>query len=511
MRKRKEIQKVLRRSTLIRRGLPAVIIAFWVVMMAGLAYREGYLPFLGGPRRAPAPRSTKPSDTWMGIYTAAGSRVGFVNTTTFPDSRENTIGITTNITSQLDVNLLSMPMKISITGSAFLPMEKGIADFNFQVRSAEHTMRVAGVVKDGMLDASVFTAGEEIPLRFPVGDDLFIAGGMGSATVNVPSLRVGEEVLVDTFDPMTLSSGKARVKCVDEEVLEILGERVRTKVIVTNIQGLTSKAWVTDDEEVVRAETPLGLYLQKIAPEEALMSAKSEGAAPAETQAGADLIEAVAVKPSGKTPHRGATRMTVRLTSRGAQMPLSDDVQTVDGEQIAIATPAEPAGPVAVPDGMAEFLEGDALIQAGHPRIKEMAAQIVAGETDIWRKARRIHDWVFQNIEKVPVFSIPSALETLETRQGDCNEHAVLYTALARAAGVPARVACGLVWSDELQGFYYHAWPEVWAAKWVWVDPTFGQPVADATHIKLISGSIEQWPQLAPYIGQLQLEVIAVE
>jgi hypothetical protein len=490
--------------------LPAVIIGFWIAMMAGLAYREGYLPFLGGPRRAPAPRSTKPSDTWMGIYTSGGSRVGFVNTTTYPDTRENTVGISTNITSQLDVNLLSMPMKISITGSAFLPMEKGIAEFNFQVRSSEHTMRVAGAVKNGMLDASVFTAGEEMPLRFPVGEDLFIAGGMGSATLNVPSLRIGEEVLVDTFDPMTLSAGKARVKCTGEEVLEILGERVPTKIIVTDIQGITSKAWVTYDEEVVRAETPLGLYLEKIAPEEARMSAKPEDA-PSASQAGIDLIQSVAVKPAGKTPRRDATRMTVRLTHAGPQTPPSDDVQKVEGDRIVIAAPPEPAEPVAAPDGMAEFLGSDPLIQAGHPRIKEMAAQIVGGETDLWRKARKIHDWVFANIAKVPVFSIPSALETLETREGDCNEHAVLYTALARAAGVPAKVACGLVWSDELQGFYYHAWPEVWAGKWVWVDPTFGQPVADATHIKLIGGGIDRWPQLAAYIGQLELEVIEVE
>ena len=446
----------------------------------------------------------------MGIYTSGGSRVGFVNTTTFPDTRQDTVGITTNVTSQLDIDLLSMPMKIAITGSAFLPLEKGIAEFNFQVRSGEHMMRVAGAVKDGMLEGSVFTAGEEIPLRFAVGEDLFIAGGMGSATINVPLLRVGEEVLVDTFDPMTLSSGKARVKCVGEEDLELLGERVHTKVIVTDIQGISSKAWVTEDEEVVRAETPLGLYLQKISPEEALMSANAEGATD-KTSGSVDLIQSVAVKPAGKTPHRGATRMTVRMTQPGSRMPISDDVQVVEGEQISIVSPAEPAEPIAAPEDMAAFLVSDALIQADHPRIKQAAGEIVGGETDVWRKARKIHDWVFTNIEKVPVFSIPSALETLETREGDCNEHAVLYTALARAAGVPARVACGLVWSDDLQGFYYHAWPEVWAGKWVWVDPTFGQPVADATHIKLVSGSIEQWTQLAAYIGQLKLEVIEVK
>lgn len=491
--------------------MPAVIVGFWAVMMAALAYREGYLPFLGGPARASSPRSMKPSDTWMGIYTAAGSRVGWVNTTTFPDTRADTVGMTVNVASQLNLKLLATPLNISISGTAFLPQEKGIAEFNFQVRSAEHNMRVAGSVKDGVLEASVFTAGEELPLRFDVGEDLFIAGGMGATNVNVTSLRVGEEVLVDTFDPMTLSAGQARVKCIGEEELEILGERVKTKVIVTSVQGLTSKAWVTGDEEVVRAETPLGLYLQKISPEEGLRNTRKETGKPDDEGSGADLIQTVAVKPSGLTPRRGLTRMKLRLTHPGPQMPISDDVQNVEGNLVTITKPAEPAAPVAEPENMDEYLGGDAFIQSGHPKIRDMARQIVGDETGLWRKARLIHDWVFKNIEKVPVFSIPSALETLETREGDCNEHAVLFTALARAAGVPARVACGLVWSDELGGFYYHAWPEVWAGRWIWMEPTFGQPVADATHIKLLSGSLEKWPQLAAYLGQVEIEVLEAE
>ena len=38
---------------------------------------------------------------------------------------------------------------------------------------------------------------------------------------------------------------------------------------------------------------------------------------------------------------------------------------------------------------------------------------------------------------------MPSALETLKHRQGDCNEHAVLLTALARASGIPATYGSG--------------------------------------------------------------------
>ncbi len=109
------------------------------------------------------------------------------------------------------------------------------------------------------------------------------------------------------------------------------------------------------------------------------------------------------------------------------------------------------------------------------------------------------------------MISIPSALEVLEQRRGDCNEHTVLFTALARAAGLPTRIAIGIVWSDELEGFYYHAWPEVHLGDWIWMDPTLGQPVADATHIKLLNGGIASWPSLLPYLGRLEVEVLDVE
>jgi transglutaminase-like putative cysteine protease len=72
-------------------------------------------------------------------------------------------------------------------------------------------------------------------------------------------------------------------------------------------------------------------------------------------------------------------------------------------------------------------------------------------------------------------------------------------------------MAIGVVWSDELEAFAYHAWPEVWVGRWVWMDPTLGQPVADATHIKLASGGLESWPRVLAFLGRLRLEVVEVE
>ncbi len=105
--------------------------------------------------------------------------------------------------------------------------------------------------------------------------------------------------------------------------------------------------------------------------------------------------------------------------------------------------------------------------------------------------------------------SVPSALEVLETRRGDCNEHTVLYVALARAVGIPARTAAGLVYVDG--AFYYHAWPEVFLDGWVAVDPTFGQFPADAAHLRFTIGGLAQQAELIRLIGQLTLDVVETE
>jgi transglutaminase-like putative cysteine protease len=50
-------------------------------------------------------------------------------------------------------------------------------------------------------------------------------------------------------------------------------------------------------------------------------------------------------------------------------------------------------------------------------------------------------------LDKKPTVSLPSAREVLRTKVGDCNEHTALYVAMARAAGLPARIAVGLAYS----------------------------------------------------------------
>jgi transglutaminase-like putative cysteine protease len=105
--------------------------------------------------------------------------------------------------------------------------------------------------------------------------------------------------------------------------------------------------------------------------------------------------------------------------------------------------------------------------------------------------------------------SIPSAVDVLEHKVGDCNEHAVLAAALLRAAGVPARLAVGVVYFEGR--FYYHAWLEVYYGRWMAVDPLSGQIPADATHIRFLTGGLSRQSDMVRVIGRLKIEVVEFE
>ena len=102
----------------------------------------------------------------------------------------------------------------------------------------------------------------------------------------------------------------------------------------------------------------------------------------------------------------------------------------------------------------------------------------------------------------------------LRQREGDCNEHTYLFVALARAAGLPARIHVGLVYSgmDGQPGvFYYHAWPSVYVGEWVEMDPTLGQPTVDATHLSLVTGELADQLKLLGLFGRARVDIVGEE
>jgi transglutaminase-like putative cysteine protease len=128
-----------------------------------------------------------------------------------------------------------------------------------------------------------------------------------------------------------------------------------------------------------------------------------------------------------------------------------------------------------------------------HPDLRRLAERAAGKATGTWAASRRIAREVHGRLERVYGESRDRASEVLRAGKGDCTEHALLFVALARAAGIPARGVHGLVYANYGEGgpgLYWHAWAEVKVGdEWIQVDPTFDQDVADATHITLGRGT----------------------
>ncbi len=131
-----------------------------------------------------------------------------------------------------------------------------------------------------------------------------------------------------------------------------------------------------------------------------------------------------------------------------------------------------------------EDLMSTPFIQADHKEIVEQSGKIVANSDSDLEKVTKLVRWTSENIKNEMKDSF-TALSVLRSKNGECQSHANLYTALARSSKIPTWVVTGLVYSTDNVGFLYHAWAESYVNGWLAVDPTFKQVPADATHIKI--------------------------
>ena len=152
----------------------------------------------------------------------------------------------------------------------------------------------------------------------------------------------------------------------------------------------------------------------------------------------------------------------MRLRLDGADLSAPDmdgGAQRVDGDVLELRDPQALQAERADPDA-AHYLAPEPFIESDAPEIVAEAEAAVRGVTGTRERAERLTRYVNALLEKKPTISLPSAREVLRTKVGDCNEHTALYVAMARALGLPARIAVGMVYIHG--AFYYHAWPEVY-------------------------------------------------
>jgi hypothetical protein len=159
------------------------------------------------------------------------------------------------------------------------------------------------------------------------------------------------------------------------------------------------------------------------------------------------------------------------------------------------------------------------LVQSDDQEVVRMAKLVLPEEADQKVLAIALEKYVHTAV-KLKNFSqaFATAAEVARNPEGDCTEHAVLLAALARARGIPARVAIGLVYQPSTQCFAYHMWNELWIGqRWMPLDATLGRGGIGAAHLKLCDSNLAGaqayscFLPVAQVIGQIKVEILDVE
>ena len=193
------------------------------------------------------------------------------------------------------------------------------------------------------------------------------------------------------------------------------------------------------------------------------------------------------------------------LQEGGQSVEKSGEGRIVVRTGSAVAASGEPAKAEQLRES---YLKPADKIESDAPEMVAQARELATGKKDARETAQALSAWTAEWL-KDTVEDGGGALASLKGRSGNCQTHARLYTALARAAGIPTRFVSGLVY-QEGKGFLYHSWAESRLGDtWVAVDPTYNQLPADPTHLKFFEGHTpDDMTPIIAIIGRIRIKVL---
>ncbi|HKJ93729.1 MAG TPA: transglutaminase-like domain-containing protein [Longimicrobiales bacterium] len=506
-----------------KRVIGAAVLAVWVVVLGVHVRRQYFKPesamlALGAGTLAPGTYFyvVRMNDAAMGL---ASSRLD-----TVPD------GFLSEEVLTLDVPAMDTVHQAVVRTEVRLGSALQLRSFRFSLDSEIGRYRVEGTAAgDSLLDLSVTTGGRTQRSMVPLGGAV-LPGALPLRLAASGRMRVGQSYGARMFDPSTLAGRDTQVRVTARDTLIVPDSAVQEPAtgrwraagwdtvpawrVEESYGGVSVTSWLDQDGRIVKATSPLGFTLDRTTYELANQAWRGARGQASLASGYGTVIESTAIASNvDLSDARDRDTLAVRLSNvdlsgfdlAGGRQHLRGDTLVVRAER-ASALSADYRLPYRGGGEAADALGATPLIQSTDPRIEASAKKAVGGTTDPVLAARRLNDWVYHRLRKRITLSVPNATQVLEGGEGDCNEHTVLYVALARAVGLPARTAVGLVY---IRGrFYYHAWPEVWLGRWIAVDPTLGQFPADASHLRFINGGLARQVELIRLIGRLRLEVL---
>lgn len=431
---------------------------------------------------------------WMGVY-LRNEKIGYVETKVIEKQK----GF--EINQRMFIQVIMLGEKKTVTAQTIVNTDKNyrLKDFDFFLISPDQKIKLKGERKGKKLILSFRERKEEIDL----GETAFLPVTL-EAFLKEKKLKEGEKLTFRMFDPSVKQVSDATLWYKGKEKILFKKEEVEADVYEYIFAGISQRIFIKEGE-IIKEELPFDMVLLKETQEEAIKLGEKP----------IDLLFKYAIKPEGKNLKIGAKRVIYKLSNiniDNLDLEFANQKLLNKGDDYAVIEVIKPEikeiNRLNLDDKLKEFLKPSLFMQCENPEIIDTAKKWAYGKS-LTEKARNLLNKVFNYLSKEPSVTIPSALDVLHDKKGDCNEHSILYATLLRAIKIPSQIVVGLIYQEGY--FWYHAWTAVYLGEWIFTDPTYAEFPASPLHIMLKLGEIEKQAEVAPIVGRIKIEVIEVE
>jgi hypothetical protein len=470
-------------------------IAVFVVLLGGCSTQ--YFRDAGAP---PAPQAISLEqwphrDIWTGVV-FNGDKIGFSRRTLRPVGD----GLY-EIESEAAIRLrfLGVDKKVNLRALDRVRADLTLVSFRYEHEIDGSPLKVSGTADGKKLVLTIEASGSREESTLPLAEPLYPSSALSYLPV-LRGLAVGRSAHFSVFEGETQKLAEAEQEVLAWESSKLF-EGPAFK-LVTRLLGLETTTWIAAD----------GRPLLEIAMNGVLISGLEDEASARRYLVEASLnkrdsmVDFSLLRAGPLREPRTASRMEIVLDGvpEGFVLP-SDGGQACGNSKCVIDRTAPFAR-----DDPAKYLKATLAAPSNLGEIVSLSKTITGDANGEHEKISRLLAWMDQNIAKEAVDSF-TAVDVLRERRAECQGHAYLFAALARASGIPTRIVNGIVYSADHGGFLYHTWNEAWIASAGWqpVDATFSQAHADATHLKLIEGELPG--DLVPLVGLVgRIKVVSV-
>ncbi|MEO0116705.1 MAG: transglutaminase domain-containing protein [candidate division WOR-3 bacterium] len=443
-------------------------------------------------------QTLREDETWLGFY-LNGKKVGY----SFQKFQIGPKNFRFYNRAKMRLAMAGSVQELLTTTDCTTNPDFSIQGLRFDLIAPKQKVRINALVKENELYQEVFTEKGPRRTKISLEDKIYPSFALGKI-VHQKKLTPNKDYNFHIFEPILNKILLATVTVLGKEEVKI-GDSTylctKAKVVMANN---TSFYWIDTLGREIKEETPPQMLAIRESPQEALSQEKGEEAI--------DIISYFSIKVDTVIPKaQGLEYLKIQITGiKHSDFDLNLAEQKVISEDpliLEIRYPHLQEKPIPLPiNQQKEFLKPSLYIQSDDRDIINKAKEVKGGKEDAQEVAKKILFWVYEHLRKVPTASLPSAVDVLKSKEGDCNEHSILFAALCRAAGIPAKICVGLVY---FQGsFYYHAWNLVYLDRWVPCDPTFGEFPANPTHIILKVGEIEEQAKVLNAVGKIKIKVL---